>query len=125
MRVTMRVVEEVPPALQPEVDAALAWLAAERGRAFSLTGLVDPEPAEQAAGAPHELTLIVCAGDLCVREQLRVRSGPGGFTFAAADAAREDPPATLDPQPGARSGWLDAVLAQHAFVVLVFYRGFW
>jgi len=24
-----------------------------------------------------------------------------------------------------RAGWLDAALARHAFVVLVFYRGFW
>ena len=31
----------------------------------------------------------------------------------------------LDPPPGARREWIDRVLAQHAFVVLVFYRGFW
>jgi len=34
-------------------------------------------------------------------------------------------PGELDPQPGARRGWLEGVLGQHAFVVLVFYRGFW
>ena len=33
--------------------------------------------------------------------------------------------AELDPPPGPRRGWLDSVLGKHAFVVLVFYRGFW
>lgn len=56
---------------------------------------------------------------------MRAGSGPGGFEIRRADAAREDPPAELDPRPGARAGWLEGVLAQHAFVVLVFYRGFW
>ena len=121
----MRIVEQIPEALRTEVGAALAWLAAEQGRRFELTGVVDPELAERAAGAVHDLTLIVCDGDLCLREQLRVRPDGAGFQFSRAGAAREDPPATLDPLPGVRTGWLDGVLAQHAFVVLVFYRGFW
>ncbi len=33
--------------------------------------------------------------------------------------------AELDPPPGARRGWLDRTLTQHAFAVLVFYRGYW
>ena len=49
----------------------------------------------------------------------------GGFEITSADAARKDPPAELDPLPGVRSHWLEGALAQHAFVVLVFYRGFW
>ena len=118
----MRIVERIPETLRPEVDAALAWLAAEQGRSFSLTGVVDPE---RAAGSAHDLTLIVCDGDLCLREQLRVHPRSGGFQFSRSDAAREDPPAELDPLPGARTGWLAGVLARHAFVVLVFYRGFW
>lgn len=36
-----------------------------------------------------------------------------------------DPLAELDPPAGARRGWLAEALASHAFVVLVFYRGFW
>lgn len=121
----MQGVEEISEALRPEVDAALAWLNAERGRSFKLTGVVDPEVAERSGGAPHDLTLILCDGDLCVREQVRVRAGSGGFEITRADAAREDPPAELDPLPGVRTGWLEGALAQHAFVVLVFYRGFW
>ena len=121
----MRIVEEIPGALQPEVDAALAWLDAEQGRRFRVSGIVDPETALRSGGAAHELTLILCDGDLCVREQVRVRARSGGFEITRADAAREDPPAELDPLPGVRARWLEAALAQHAFVVLIFYRGFW
>jgi hypothetical protein len=121
----MQVVEEIPEALRPEVDAALAWLNAEQRRSFKLTGVVDPEVAERSGSAPHDLTLILCDGDLCVREQVRVRVAGGGFEISRADAARKDPPAELDPLPGARNGWLEGALAKHAFVVLVFYRGFW
>ncbi len=121
----MRIVEEIPEALRPEVGAALAWLEAEQGRHFAVTGVVDPEIAEQSGGKAHDLTLILCEGDLCVREQVRVRSGGAGFVITRTDAAREDPPAELDPLPGVRSAWLEAALAKHAFVVLVFYRGFW
>jgi len=122
---TMRTVEEIPEALRPEVDAALAWLNAEQRRHFQVTGVVDPEIAERSSGAAHDLTLILCDGDLCVREQVRVRAGSGGFEITRADAARADPPAELDPLPGVRTGWLAGALAEHAFVVLVFYRGFW
>jgi hypothetical protein len=121
----MRIVEQIPAALAPEVHAALHWLNAEGGRRFEVTGVVDPELAEQAGAEPHDLTLILCEGDLCVREQLRVRAANGGFEITRAGAARQDPPAELDPLPGVRRGWLEGVLAQHAFVVLVFYRGFW
>ena len=121
----MRIVEKIPAALRPEVDAALAWLNAAQGRKFELTGIVDPELAAQAGGEAHALSLILCEGGLCVREQLRVRPRAGGFEFTSAGATREDPPAELDPPPGVRQGWLEGVLAQHAFAVLVFYRGFW
>lgn len=121
----MRIVEEIPEALRAEVGAALAWLNAERGRSFHVTGVVDPELAERSPGVAHDLTLILCDGDLCVREQVRVRPMGGGWEVASAGAVSVDPPAELDPKPGARLGWLDAAVARHAFVVLVFYRGFW
>jgi hypothetical protein len=121
----MRIVEEIPEALRAEVGAALAFLNERRGRSFALTGVVDPEQAERARDAAHDLTLILCDGELCVREQVRVRPDRDGFEISSADAASVDPPAELDPRPGARLGWLDSELAGHAFVVLVFYRGFW
>ncbi|MBI1815846.1 MAG: hypothetical protein HYR72_12780 [Deltaproteobacteria bacterium] len=120
----MRIVEEIPAALHAEIDAALAWINATQKRSFKVTGIIDPEIAERAGGAAHDLTLILCEGDVCVRERVRVRA-VGGFEIAGVDGAREDPPAEIDPLPGARKGWLDRALAMHAFVVLVFYRGFW
>jgi len=121
----MQIVEMIPEALESEVAAALSWLNAEQGTHFEVTGVVDPEHAERAGGEPHDLTLILCEGDRCVREQLRVRPRSGGFEIAQAIVDRQDPPPEIDPVPGARLGWLDAKLAQHAFLVLVFYRGFW
>ena len=121
----MQIVEEIPDSLRPEVDAAVAWLNAEEGTHFTVTGLVDPAPALRAAGAAHDLGLILCEGDRCVREQLRVRPQGGGFAISRAVEERVDPPPEIDPPPGARLGWLETRLAQHAFVVLVFYRGFW
>ena len=43
----------------------------------------------------------------------------------AEPKAQASVPAEFDPPPGARHGWLEGVLGQHAFVVLIFYRGFW
>jgi hypothetical protein len=39
------IVEQVPEALRPEVDAAVAWLSARQGRRFAVSGVVDPERA--------------------------------------------------------------------------------
>jgi len=124
------VVEDIPSELRGEVDAAVNWLNAEQGHTFSVTGILDPEQAlaqrSRGADAPLDLSLILCDGDLCVREQLRVQRTDGGVEVAlAADTASLDPPAELDPLPGVRSAWLDEQLAKHEFVVLVFYRGFW
>ena len=91
------------------------------------TGIVDPDAtvAQQRGGANAlDLRLIVCSGDVCLREDLRLRLTREGFEVSAVDAT-DDPPAELDPGPGARTGWLAERIAEHAFVVLLFYRGFW
>ncbi len=121
--------ETIPEALRGEVEAALAWFNRQEDVAFEVTGILDPEVALAAAG-PRELRLILCGGDRCEQRSFRVARAGDGFdvTPAEADPPRADegaPPAELDPPPGARRGWLDGVLARHAFVVLVFYRGYW
>ena len=121
----MRVAEQIPEALRPEVEAALAWLRAVHRRRFEVTAIADPEQVESRRDGPHDLTLILCDGDLCVREQVRVHAAGAGFEIEDGDAVSGDPPARMDPLPGARRGWLDAALGRYAFVVLVFYRGFW
>jgi hypothetical protein len=130
----MTIVEEtIPDALQPEVEAALAWFNRREGVAFEVTGILDPETALAAAGS-RELRLILCGGDRCEQRSFRVTKRDAGYEVDAFD---DDPAsaiggqsdgqveARLDPPPGARREWIDHVLAQHAFVVLVFYRGFW
>ena len=122
------IVEEIPDGIRSEVDAALAWLNREEGRSFRVTGIVDPEQALARRGDALDLGLVLCEGDLCLRQDLRVRRANGGFEIVriADDPARkDDPPPALDPPVGVRRSWLDEKLEKHAFVVLVFYRGFW
>ena len=126
----MTTVEEtIPDALLPEVEAALAWFNQSEDVAFEVTGILDPQAALEESG-PRDLHLILCGGDRCERRSFRVTESGSGYDVAAVEddpvlETEGQPPARLDPPPGARRGWLDRVLTQHAFVVLVFYRGFW
>ena len=120
------VVEEIPGALKPAADAALAWVNAEQGAQFRLTGLVDPEEAlGRQTGEPMELGLVLCDGDLCQREQVRVRAGRDGFEVSAVDAPDSEIPAQLDPPVGVRREWIDQQLEKHEFILLLYYRGLW
>lgn len=121
--------ETIPEDLAPEVEAALAWFNGSEDIAFEVTGIVDPEAAPEASGA-RELRLVLCGDDRCEQRSFRVTARSDGYDVALLDEAPPEAmggktPAELDPPPGARRGWLDRVLGQHAFVVLVFYRGYW
>lgn len=124
-----QVSETIPDGLQPQVDAALAWFntsAEAAGDEFTVTGILDAGVALSGSG---ELRLILCSGDRCEQRSFRVQGATEDWQVEFADAVAagqdEKPQAELDPPPGVRSGWLDRVLSQHAFVVLLFYRGFW
>jgi len=118
--------EQIPKALQPPTDAALAWWNAREDATFEVTGILDPAEAAKADGT-WDLRLVLCGGDRCEQAAFRVAPDAGGFAVALADEAGPESmgDAKLDPPPGARRGWLDRTLGQHAFVALVFYRGFW
>jgi hypothetical protein len=122
--------EVIPEPLRPEVDAALAWFNRERQAEFEVTGIIDADES-LAAGGPRELRLVLCGGELCEQRTFRVSRDLDGYSVALHDAPAtglphtDAVPAELDPPPGARRSWLDTALKQHAFVVLVFYRGFW
>lgn len=119
--------EDIPPELLERVRAALAWVNESADTEWEVTGIVDPE---EALVGGEDLHLILCGGDRCEQKSFRVRGQPGAWEIEGtarpgvptAGGAR---PAELDPPPGPRRAWLDGVLAQHAFVVLLFYRGFW
>ena len=121
--------ETIPEGLRPDVEAALAWFNRRQEVAFEVTGILDPEVALAASGV-RDLRLVLCGGDRCEQRSFRVAANGDDYDVAALDddqlaAADGQTPAELDPPPGARRGWLDHTLTQHAFVVLVFYRGYW
>ena len=121
-----KVSDTIPTELQPEVDAAINWFNAQSSNEFSVTGIVDAEDSIAASGE-KELRLVLCGGDVCQQKKFNVLRTGDSFTVSFAD----EPPilngtqAELDPPPGARKAWLDDVISEHKFVVLVFYRGFW
>jgi len=123
-----KVSETIPDVLWPRVEAALAWFNASpeaAGENFKVTGILD---AETALAGSDELKLILCGGDRCEQRSFRVTGSSPNFSVESSDdiAAKSDKPqAELAPPPGVRLNWLDTVMAQHAFVVLLFYRGFW
>ena len=124
-----QVSETIPEALKPRVDAALAWFNASPDAAedeFKVTGILD---ADEALSGSNELRLILCGGDRCEQRSFRVGGTVDAWEVEFADSAQAahgaKPQAELDPPPGPRLRWLDEKLSQHAFVVLLFYRGFW
>ena len=124
-----QVSENIPSELQPRVDAALARFNASEDAAdeeFKVTGILDPD---EALNASDEIKLILCGGDRCEQRSFRISGTQDDWQIEFADivaaAQGEKPQAELDPPPGVRSSWIDSVLSQHAFVVLLFYRGFW
>ncbi len=124
-----QVSETIPDALQPRVNAAVAWFNASADAAedeFSVTGILD---ADEALSGSDELRLVLCGGDRCEQRTFRVSGTTDAWEVEFADSVPapqgEKLQAELDPPPGVRSSWLDKVLSQHAFVVLLFYRGFW
>lgn len=129
-----RVEESILAHLAREAEAARAWFSRDQGSAFELTGIVDPPegPAAEASGPGREIQLILCGvreGQyVCLRERFEVRPAGEGFEVSLLEDATPDvgsPAPLLDPPAGARAGWLAQAMARHAFVVLVFYRGFW
>ncbi|MFK7898869.1 MAG: hypothetical protein AB8G23_23770 [Myxococcota bacterium] len=121
--------ESIPPALQPDVEAALDWFNRDQAIPFEVTGILDPDEA-LAKSAPRELKLILCGGDRCEQRSFRVDEGGVGFLEdgreeASGQAEAGEAQAELDPPPGARRSWLDRTLDRNEFSVVLFYRGFW
>ena len=122
----MQLRKDLPQELLPAAEAAVSWFNDKRGTQFQLTGLVESETALTTdPGEAFELGLILCEGDLCAREHVRVTVNGENFEFASLDVQESAIPALLDPPVGVRRTWLDDQLAKHEFVLLLFYRGRW
>ena len=125
---SLKVSDTIPDRLAPRVEAAVAWFNTSpdaAGDTFTVTGMLD---ADKALGGTDELRLILCGGDRCEQRSFRVTGSEALWSVELSGnipPPQGKPQADLDPPPGARLNWLDAVMAQHAFVVLLFYRGFW
>ncbi|MFK7899086.1 MAG: hypothetical protein AB8G23_24895 [Myxococcota bacterium] len=115
--------ESIPPALQSDVDTALAWFNRDQVIPFEVTGILDADEVAPAPG-PRDLKLILCGGDRCEQRSFRVAEGAIGF-LEDAEEEGETLQAELDPPPGPRRSWLDCTLDRSAFTVVLFYRGFW
>jgi hypothetical protein len=123
--------EGIPSEHEAAAEAARAWFSRDQGSEFKLTGIVDPESVDSSS-ARRALQLILCGTrdgqDVCLRERFEVASTGGGFDVAHVEDETPNigsPAPLLDPPAGVRESWLSETLAKHAFVVLVFYRGFW
>ena len=124
-----KVSETIPEALAPRVEAAVAWFnnsSESAAETFKVTGILD---AEETLHGSDELKLIMCGGKRCEQRSFRVTGSAADWTIEFSDSiplqADAKPQPDLDPPPGVRSDWLDKRLSQHAFIVLLFYRGFW
>jgi hypothetical protein len=124
-----QVSETIPEELAPRVEAAVAWFNSvpeSDGEAFKATGILD---ADEALSGSDELQLILCGGVRCEQHSFCVTGTPDAWSVEFAGRTfgqpSDKPQADLDPPPGARLDWLDNSLLQHAFIVLLFYRGFW
>lgn len=114
-----------PPALQPDVDAALEWFNRDQAIPFEVTGILDADEA-LANAVPRDLKLVLCGGDRCEQRSFRIAGGAIGFLEDANEAFEAgETQAELDPPPGPRRSWLDRTLDRSAFTVVLFYRGFW
>ncbi|MGI9325437.1 MAG: hypothetical protein ACR2PZ_09485, partial [Pseudomonadales bacterium] len=69
----MQTEESIPAPLKSSAEAALAWVNETQHSSYDLTGLVDYEAALAAqSGQGYEFGLILCDGEICAREQIRV-----------------------------------------------------
>lgn len=118
--------EEVPAALRGPAEAAVAWINAERGLQFKLSGvLAEDEVLLSPAREDFELGLILCDGEICAREQVRIEGRPNEYRFAFVEGEAGAIPAALDPPVGVRQTWLTEQFEQHEFLLLLYYRGRW
>lgn len=122
----MQSTENMPAELKPCAEAALAWINQTQQTSYQLTGIVDYQDGLTAQpGQAYEFGLVLCDGEICTREQIRVEPAADGYAFSPAEVAARDIPPLLDPPAGIRNNWLAGELAKHEFVLLLFYRGLW
>jgi len=118
--------DEIPPALVPPTERALAWLNAMQRTNFKLTGLADPIVERNTSElSPFTLHLVLCDGDICTRKDIEVLQKGLDWSFVVREDEDAEIPPLLDPPKGHRTDWIDDQLKKHEFILLLFYRGRW
>lgn len=120
----MNLPDDIPAHLAPPAKAALLWINDELATSYSLTGLVGANAVENIS-EPFELGLVLCDGELCTREQVRITPEDEAYNFSFIEQAATDIPPLLDPPEAIRSEWLEKQFEKFKFVVLLYYRGLW
>ncbi|MEM7541092.1 MAG: hypothetical protein AAF384_05835 [Pseudomonadota bacterium] len=111
--------------LQAPANAALAWLNEQRGSEFELTGLIDAPEMDGLSTQSYEFGLVVCNGEICAREQIKVVPTANGYEFSTVPLEAPEIPPLLDPPIGLRRKWIDEQLGKYEFILLLYYRGRW
>ena len=119
----MQTTADIPQEFAAPAQAALAWFNERENTRFELTGIADAPL--HADADDFELGLVMCDGEICAREQIRIENTPAGFRFEQLDAPQAVIPPLLDPPPGLRRTWLSEQLEKFDFILLLFYRGRW
>ena len=129
-RVYVSISQAVPSHLQAPAEAARAWFSRHHNSEFKVTGIVNSDTSTEHS--PFDLQLILCGErngiEVCLKEQFEVVQELDDFVVNHRESDPPDigsPAPELDPPEGYRQTWLSNVLNQHAFVVLLFYRGLW
>ncbi len=116
----------IPPSLREPIAAALDWINTTQSTHYQVTGIVDEQQAHNStAGSEYEIGLVLCDGEICKCERIRIQTTHDGFNFSFSEVKRAEVPALLDPPAGIRSTWLDKQLQEYEFLLLLFYRGLW
>lgn len=116
--------ENIPAHLAPIAQAAVSWVNESQETHYSLTGLVDIDDVDDVT-MPFDFGLVLCDGELCMREQVQVTPDGDSYKFGYVEEAEPDIPPLLDPPPGIRRECLDKQLEKYEFILLLYYRGLW
>ena len=74
----------------PVTNAALLWINNINDSNYELTSVVDYDAALKALpGESYEIGLILCDGEICTREQVRVVEHDGEFKFKRVEKAHD------------------------------------
>ncbi len=118
--------KQIPTQLEVPGELALEWVNKKLQNNFEWTGLAEPIYNESAKdNSPFRLNMVLCDGEICTRKDIEVCKRKDDWSFLLLEEEDNEIPPLLDPPSGHYRSWFEKILAQHEFVLLLFYRGRW